>query len=136
MTSARTWTRLGTKLGTRLATGAVLSVGLGVMLLGGTGSLDRGLMAQARGPVQRIVQGRVEDKDGAVVMGAIVYLKDGRTASVKSAIVDDKGSYRFVQLSQNTDYELWARSGEKKSGSKTISSFDSKNDITINLKID
>jgi hypothetical protein len=94
------------------------------------------LFGQARGPVQRVVHGRVEDKSGAGVKGAVVYLKDGRTASVKSAIANDQGDYRFVQLSANTDYEIWAQSDAVKSGTKTISSFDSKNDITITLKVD
>ena len=91
---------------------------------------------QDRLPAQRVIHGKVEDKSGAGVKGAVVYLKDGRTSSVKSAIADDDGSYRFVQLAQNTDYELWAQSGAGKSGTKSISSFDSKNDITITLKID
>lgn len=94
------------------------------------------LMAQDRGPVQRIVHGKVEDKAGAPIKGAIVYLQDSRTSSVKSAISDDDGSYRFVQLAQNTDYTLWAKLADKKSPNKSISSFDSKNDITIMLKID
>ena len=92
--------------------------------------------AQDRGPVQRIVHGKVEDKGGAGIKGAVVYLKDGRSSAVKSAISEDDGSYRFVQLSANTDYELWAQIESKKSPTKTISSFDSKNDITIILKID
>ena len=94
------------------------------------------LMAQARGPVQRVVTGKVQDKDGVGVKGAVVYLKDTRTSSVKSAIADDDGSYRFVQLSQNTDYELYAKSGDKTSKSRAISSFDSKNEFNINLKIE
>jgi protocatechuate 3,4-dioxygenase beta subunit len=92
--------------------------------------------AQTRGPVQRVVHGKVEDKNGAGIKGAVVYLKDDRASSVKSAIADDDGSYRFVQLSPNTDYELWAQSASKRSATKTISSFDSKNDLTITLKID
>ena len=98
--------------------------------------LSTPLSAQDRGPVQRIVHGRVEDKAGTPIKGAVVYLQDSRTSSVKSAISDDDGSYRFVQLAQNTDYTLWAKVDNKKSPNKSISSFDSKNDITITLKID
>lgn len=93
-------------------------------------------IAQQRGPVQRVVQGKVSDKDDAPLRGAVVYLKDDHTLSVKSFISDDNGGYRFGQLSQATDYEVWAETAGKKSAVKSISSFDSKNDIVINLKID
>lgn len=94
------------------------------------------LLAQQRGPVQRVVQGKVTDKSEGPIQGAVVYLKDGHTLAVKSFISDDQGEYRFGQLAQNTDYELWAESNGKKSSVKTISSFDSKNQFFINLKID
>lgn len=94
------------------------------------------MAGQARGTAQRVVHGKVEDKDGAGVKGAVVYLKDGRTNSVKSAIADEQGDFRFVQLSLNTDYDIWAQSDSRKSGTKSISSFDSKADITVTLKID
>ena len=93
-------------------------------------------VAQQRGSAQRVVQGKVVDKANASVKGAVVYLKDDHTLSVKSYISDSEGGYRFGQLAQNTDYELWAESNGKKSGVKTISSFDNKNQFYINLKID
>lgn len=92
--------------------------------------------AQSRGPVQRTVQGKVVDKSDAPLKGAVVYLKDGHTLSVMSKITDDQGAYRFGQLSQNTDYELWAESNGKKSKTKTISSFESRNSFNFNLKVD
>jgi hypothetical protein len=92
--------------------------------------------AQQRGPVQRVVQGKVTDNANEAMKGAVVYLKDGHTLSVKSFIADDQGSYRFGQLAQNTDYEIWAEHDGKKSSVKTISSFDTKNQFYINLKID
>jgi Carboxypeptidase regulatory-like domain len=93
------------------------------------------LVAEQRGPVQRTVQGKVTDGGNAAVNGAVVYLKDDRSLAVKSYITDSDGTYRFGQLAQSTDYELWAESNGKKSSVKSISSFDSKNQFYIDLKI-
>jgi len=84
----------------------------------------------------RIVQGKVVDRAGAALKGATVYLKDSHTLAVKSYIAGDDGSYRFGQLAPNTDYEVWADSGGKKSGTKNISSFDTRKEFDITLKID
>ena len=90
---------------------------------------------EQRGPEQRIVQGKVVDGKNAAVNGAVVYLKDDHSLAVKSYITDGDGTYRFGQLAQSTDYEIWAESSGKKSAVKSISSFDSKNQFFINLKI-
>jgi Carboxypeptidase regulatory-like domain len=92
--------------------------------------------AQQRAPEQRVVQGKVTDGANAPIKGAVVYLKDSRSLSVKSFFSDSEGAYRFGQLSQNSDYEVWAENNGKKSAIKTISSFDNKNQFYINLKID
>jgi hypothetical protein len=94
------------------------------------------LQAQAAGAAQRIAQGRVIDKADAALKGAVVYLKDTRTLAVRSSFSDADGGFRFGQLSQNTDYDLWAEFNGHKSGTKSISSFDTKKEFVFNLKID
>jgi hypothetical protein len=92
------------------------------------------LLAQEQ--AQRVVSGKVVDKGGAGMKGATVYLKDGHTLSVKSYVASDDGTYRFGQLAQNADYQLWAEAEGKKSGVKNISSFDTRTQFNIVLKID
>ena len=92
--------------------------------------------AQQRGPEQRVVQGKVVDGANSPIKGAVVYLKDSRSLAVKSYFSDAQGDYRFGQLSQNSDYQIWAENNGKKSAAKTISSFDNKNQFFINLKIE
>ena len=113
-----------------------LTLGLILALVPATTLFPAAAFAQDRGPVQRIARGRVLDKAGAPIKGAVVYLRDGRTSSVKSAISTDDGSYRFVQLSQGVDYDLWAQIDEKKSKTRNISSFDTKNELLLDLTIE
>ena len=94
----------------------------------------RQLLAQQQ--AQRVVQGKVEGSSGAGLKGATVFLKDDHTLAVKSYIAADDGSFRFGQLLQSTDYELWAEFNGKKSSVKNISSFDTRTEFNITLKID
>gem|GEM_PF-317004 len=118
-------------IGPGLALGLALTLGMAYVGPGVSAA-----HAQQRGPVRRTIEGKVEDKNDAPIKGAVVYLKDSRTLAVKSFISDEEGVFHFGQLSQNTDYELYAEFEGKRSKSKTISSFDSKNDFNFILKID
>src|SRR5665213_747501 len=92
--------------------------------------------AQKNVPIERIAEGKVVNKDGAPIGGAVVYLKDSRSNAVKTYIADDGGHFRFGELSQDTDYELWAESNGVRSKSRAISSFDSENNFYFTLKVD
>ena len=101
-------------------------------------AVEAHVVAAQQQPQQRVVQGKVVDKSEAGLKGATVYLKDGHTLAVKSYVTGDDGSYRFGQLTQTADYQVWAEypAGGKKSAVKNISSFDNRNQFNITLKID
>ncbi|HKW62277.1 MAG TPA: carboxypeptidase-like regulatory domain-containing protein [Candidatus Acidoferrum sp.] len=84
----------------------------------------------------RTVRGVVTDKSENPLNGSVVFLKNMRTNSVRSSYTDDSGSYRFSGLDPNADYELHAEKENEKSTTRTVSSFDSRKDIVLNLKID
>jgi len=84
----------------------------------------------------RTVRGVVADKSDSPVSGSVVFLKNTRTNAVRSNYTDDSGSYRFSGLDPNTDYEIHAEKEGAKSQTRTVSSFDSRKDIVLNLKIE
>ena len=84
----------------------------------------------------RTVRGVVMDKSESPISGSVVFLKNTRTNSVRSNYTDDTGSYRFSGLDPNADYEVHAEKEGAKSPTRTISSFDSRKEIDLNLKID
>src|SRR5262249_48899623 len=90
----------------------------------------------AQSPQLRTVHGVVMDRSEAAVPSAVVFLKNTRTNAVRSYISDDQGNYRFSGLDPNVDYEIHAEKEGAKSPLRTISSFDSKKDIVINLKME
>jgi hypothetical protein len=84
----------------------------------------------------RTVRGVVADKSEKPIQNSVVFLKNLRTNVVLSHFTDEQGSYRFTGLDPNVDYEIHAESGDQQSAAKTVTSLDSRKEITLNLKID
>jgi carboxypeptidase family protein len=84
----------------------------------------------------RLLTGRVIDHQDSALPNAVVYLTNTRTRAVKTYIVGPDGAYRFPSLSPNIDYEVYAQYNGRKSDTKTVSQFDNRQTVNINLKID
>ena len=84
----------------------------------------------------RTVQGTVTDAANNPVDGAIVQLKDTKTLQIRSFVTQQKGAYYFHGLSPNIDYEVRADYQGASSPTKTVSSFDSRKEVAINLKLE
>jgi hypothetical protein len=83
----------------------------------------------------RTIRGTVLDKDENPRASGVVYLVNTKTQAVKTYIADDAGNYRFSGLDPNVDYEVHAESGDMTSATRTVSSFDSRRDVELVLKL-
>ena len=84
----------------------------------------------------RTVSGVVMDKSEKPVPNSVVFLKNLRTNVVLSHFTDEQGSYRFSGLDPNVDYEIHAEAEDLKSAARTVTSLDSRKEMTLNLKLD
>ncbi len=84
----------------------------------------------------RTLQGVVTDASDNAVNGAVVQLKDTKTLQILSYITKNDGAYHFNGLNPNVDYEVKAEvQGGASSGTKRLSSFDTRKITVINLKL-
>lgn len=83
----------------------------------------------------KTLQGKVFGSGDTPLSGAIVYLEDSKTNDIRSFISTSDGSYRFGQLSTDTDYQVWAQFKNAKSATKPVSSYDSRTQVFIDLHI-
>jgi Carboxypeptidase regulatory-like domain len=83
----------------------------------------------------RSVQGAVTLENGSPVAGAEVQLKNVKTLQIRSYITQQDGRYFFHGLSPDIDYELKAQYQGVWSSTKTVSSFNSSKEVTLDLKI-
>jgi hypothetical protein len=98
-------------------------------------SAPAGLAQKKKGPATRSVSGEVTSADDQGVVGAVVQLKDTKTKQVRSFYTQEHGHYLFNGLSPDVDYELTASFQGAGSPIKTLSTFDSRKDAVINLKL-
>jgi carboxypeptidase family protein len=83
----------------------------------------------------RLLYGKVLDPQDNPVAGAIVYVTNLRTHAVKTYIVGQEGTYRFPGLAY-VDYEVYAQYNGHKSDTKSVSQFDDRPQVYIDLRID
>ena len=84
----------------------------------------------------RLLTGKVLDGGDNPLPNAVVYLTNTHTRSVKTYIVGPDGAYRFPALQPTIDYEVYAQYNNRKSGTKTVSQFDDRQQVYISLKVD
>jgi hypothetical protein len=86
--------------------------------------------------VGRLLFGKVLDPQDNPLPDAVVYVTNTRTRAVKTYIVGPDGTYRFPALSTAVDYEVYAQFKTHKSDTKSVSQFDDRSQVYLDLRID
>jgi hypothetical protein len=112
---------------------AVTAVCALLLILGAVASASPDKKDKAAG---RLLFGKVLDPQDNPLPDAVVYLTNTRTRAVKTYIVGADGTFRFPALSTAIDYEVYAQYKGKKSAAKSVSQFDDRSQVYIDLKVD
>jgi hypothetical protein len=84
----------------------------------------------------RTLKGVVTMSDDKPAVHAVVQLENTKTKSIVSFYSQQDGSYYFHELSPDVDYKVFAKLDAATSPTRTLSSFDSRKEAVINLKLD
>ena len=84
----------------------------------------------------RTVRGTVVDSSEAPVETGVVYLKNVHTQDITTHLSDSDGTFRFSGLDLNVDYEIHAEKEGWTSSTRSISSFDTRKEFVLTLKLD
>jgi len=84
----------------------------------------------------RLLTGKVIDGSDGPLPNAVVYLTNTHDHSVKTYIVGPEGTFRFPALQPTIDYEVYAQFDKRRSHTKTVSQFDDRTQVYIDLKIE
>jgi hypothetical protein len=83
----------------------------------------------------RSVVGIVMDNSGKPLDGAIVELKPSAGGTGRTVTSVNGGKFRFDELSKTQDYQLRATFKQASSSRRTISQFDTKQTVTVELRL-
>lgn len=109
-----------------------VAIVLAVLVLSGS---SLGVQSERDRSQLRAVHGSVMDKDQNPIADGIIYLRNKKTNNVRTQISDPQGHYQFTGLDPNVDFEIHAEYRRRKSSRHTISNFDSRRDIQLDLTI-
>jgi hypothetical protein len=83
----------------------------------------------------RSLHGRVFSPDNKPVAKAVVYLTNTKTHVSETYISDSDGSYHFPWLSPRVDYQVHAEFQGARTETKFISSFDTRKEFDVVLRL-
>jgi len=119
---------------TSLAAGVAFALLMAGLLPLGSGLIGP-FAAQAQNLGQRAVMGAVVDANSVPVAGATVFLRDVKSKNIRSYTSVERGRFRFASVNMAEEHELWAEKGGKKSAVKTISPWEARKEIEVELKL-
>jgi hypothetical protein len=119
-----------------LAAGVVFALlAAGLVPLGARSRRMGPFEANAQNLGQRVVMGAVIDANSVPVVGATVFLRDVKSKNIRSFSSIEHGRFQFSQVNMAEEHELWAEKDGKKSAVKSISSWDARKEIEVELKL-
>jgi hypothetical protein len=121
---------------TKLVAGVAFAILAAVLVpLGPSSGSAAPFAAEAQNLGFRVVSGFVSDVDAKSVVGATVFLKDLKSKNIRSYTSAEKGLFRFASVNMAEDHELWAEKDGKKSAVKSISTWDARKEIEVELRL-
>jgi hypothetical protein len=113
----------------------IKGVAVACALLAVLGAVSSAAFDKKDKTVGRLLFGKVLDPQDNPLADAIVYVTNTRTRAVKTYIVGADGTYRFPALSTAVDYEVYAQYQGRKSETKSVSQFDDRSQVYLDLKV-
>jgi hypothetical protein len=113
----------------------IKGVAVACALLAVLGAVSSAAFDKRDKTVGRLLFGKVLDPQDNPLADAIVYVTNTRTRAVKTYIVGADGTYRFPALSTAVDYEVYAQYQGRKSETKSVSQFDDRSQVYLDLKV-